>query len=312
MPTYLKIAAPVSGALRLHRSIQLLRDKHLVEMIASSEGFLIEVRVATRVDEKELPKFAHNADSRTLHIEDSESATPFELEERLRSVEGAFAILGLKKIDFSRLGAHWYRGKDIFHCEETIFQYDTDHSREGSLNPIIPQLLAERLLRRALEPTLDPFGLSFVLFKQGWDEFCSFHYLKSIWFFSFFVEHAFANGEFRTKKQSQEYAKSGVFAEALAQAKDLIAEEIRRGDISKEKAEELIVNKSVQEFARWITEKRGFYLHQSNKQMNSGKSGARWHPSSRTEVKDDAICLATFSRAASAILFEEYCGPHQL
>lgn len=279
-------------------------------MIADKEGSLVEIRVAKEVVEEELPTFAKKG-SRTLHIHESESPTSLELEERLRAVEGAFSILGLKKIDFTRLSRHWYCGRDILNVDETIFQYDTNHEKGRNSNTIIPQLLTQELLRRSLQPKLDHFGLSFTLFKQGMQEISDFQYVKSIWFFSFFVEHAFANGKFQKKQQSKEYVQSGDFANALSHAKKLIEVEIKKGDISREKAEELLINRTLHDFSKWVTDRRGFYLHQSNKRKASGKSNARWHPSNLLEVKDDAVCLATFSRAAAAIMFETYCGSHQ-
>jgi len=279
-------------------------------MMANKEGLLVEIRVAKELGEVELPTFSYNEDSRTLHIQEHESPVHIELVERLRAIEGAFSMLGLESIDFTRLGRHWYRGRDVSDPEETIFKDDADHGRVQSSDEIIPQQLMHELLHRALEPKLDHFGLSFILFRQGWQEFCNFQYVTSIWFFSFFLEHAFANGKIKTKQQAEEYMQSKVFEEALTLAKTQIGEEVRRGDISRKKAEELLINKSLQEFSDWVPNMRGFYLHQSNKQAKSGKSGARWHPSDAIKAKADAVCLATFSSAASKILFDTYCGSH--
>lgn len=293
MKTFLEIFVPVIGRVQLEKPLEIYDGDIRVKLDINENHVLTRTSICSQIRNDEIPEITSGKRSVALHIYERESPTNSMLEARLRSLEGILTTSGVERFDFTRTGRKWFRALALGKDEEVIFGYESDHQAKPLSNIHLPADYTTYLVGVSLNPKNDSLSLSLLLFRRGWEQYCNFNYIEAIWYFSFFIEHSFAQGKIKTAHQKAAYCASPEMQSAFIAAKSSINDEVRRGDISKQDADNLLVSIDFEIFSGWLVNLRGEMLHQSSRRNKT------WHPSNAMERKRDATVLATFCSEAA-------------
>lgn len=293
MKTFLEISVPVIGRAQLEKPLEIHNGDIRVKLDINENHVLTRASICSQIISDEIPEITPGDESVALHIYERESLTNSMLEARLRSLEGILTTSGVERFDFTRTSRKWFRALALGEDEEIIFGYESDHREKPLSNVHLPVDYTTYLIGVSLNPNNDSLSLSLLLFRRGWEQYCNFNYIEAIWYFSFFIEHSFAQGKIKTAHQKAAYCASSEMRSAFIAAKNSINDEVRRGDISKHDADKLLVSINFETFSGWLVNLRGEMLHQSSRRTKT------WHPSNAIERKRDATVLATFCSEAA-------------
>lgn len=203
------------------------------------------------------------------------------VEKRLMFVEGAVALMGLRRFHFDRRTTEWIPESQEEKDSSMLRSFSAEKTRNKTKIPVAFDMFARSLI---ISEELASLEVALNFNRRGRESLGEGRYIEAIYEFYFVIETLFADGRFRKRKVLAQFEEAEILRDAVLESQNELAQDpqfIRLGE-----RVQLYLKASVKTVLEQMFEVRGFLHHHSSKRASV------WHPERQEAHHVDAIFFA--------------------